>query len=91
MGRKSNKLKQEEQKAAERLAEIQQLKKQAEEEEQALLLTTGEQIDKICDEHNLSCGLVLDRDSVMQLIHAFIYEGKEKITVKYNLYFRENE
>jgi len=91
MARKSKKLLEEEKKAAQRLAEIQELQKKAEEEEKALLKKVEEEIDKICNDNNLSCGLILDKDSVMQLIHAFIYEGKDKIVVKFNLYFRENE
>jgi hypothetical protein len=91
MPRKSKQLKQEEKAAAERLAEIQKLKALAEEEDARTLKEVAADIDKLCENHNLSCGLILDKDSVMQLIHAFIYEGKEKITVKYNLYFKETE
>ena len=88
MARKSKIVLSELKKAQERLKEIEALRIKSEEEEKATIDETFKQIDSICKQEDLFCGVILTAQDVAKIVELAI-QSKESIKIKYNLYFNE--
>ena len=86
--RKKTELKKEVEKAVERLKEIETLVKEAEIEETERLESVRQQIHKICEANGLYCGLVLDSESLANIV-KFAIDNKENTKIPFNLYFND--
>lgn len=88
--RKARLIQKEAKQAFEKLQELEVIAKQAQAEEEATLKTVTERIDVLCLEHGLSCGILINPDTLLEIIRQMV-EGKTNVKIKYNLFFIDNE
>ncbi len=86
--RKSQVAKNEAEKALARLKEIEELRALAEAEENAKVDAVKENIDAMCKEHGLYCGVILNAEQISQIVKLAI-ETKESVKIGYQIYFEE--
>ena len=88
MARKSKSIKKEKKEAQERLAEIERLEIEAQKEEKKKLDDATEAINKICDESNIFCGVVLSTPDLLKVVQLAI-ESEEEVSIPFRIYYKE--
>jgi hypothetical protein len=59
--------------------------KQVEQEEKEMLDEVRKQIETLCEEHELVCGIVLTKGDIVKIIELAL-QTNENITIPFNLY-----
>jgi hypothetical protein len=88
MRRKVKTLADETRKQVEKLKEIEELLKLAQQEETEKIETVTGQINELCEENNLYCGVVLTIDDLMAVIKLAIM-SKENVKIPFRIYPKE--
>jgi crotonobetainyl-CoA:carnitine CoA-transferase CaiB-like acyl-CoA transferase len=83
--KKSNLIEAEAQKALAIYQEKQAEKALAEAEEKATLEKTKEEIDRVCSENGLKCGIILTHDDALAILQIML-RTNETVEVAYRLY-----
>lgn len=74
--------------AQRRMEEIQQTMEKAREEEQKMMEQVTSQINALCEENSLYCGLILTPKDVLTIVEAAL-SAKDNIQIPFRLYFKE--
>lgn len=74
--------------AQRRMEEIQQTMEQAKAEEEKMIASVTSQIQQLCDDNSLYCGLILTPKDVLTIVEAAI-GAKDNIQIPFRLYFKE--
>jgi len=88
MARKSKKLRNEKQAAAQKLQELQRLEEEAQKEEQAIIENAKKEIDAICEKAGLFCGIILPPKELGAVVELAATTN-ENIKIGFHLYFNE--
>jgi len=88
MARKSKAVSEELKKAQEKARQIEQLLAIAEKEEAEKLENATQQINEICEESNLFCGIVLTTQDLLGVVQLAL-ESKENVTIPFRVYHKE--
>jgi hypothetical protein len=73
-----------------RLEEIKKLLEIAKQEEQDKLENATTQVQQICDENDIFCGVILTTDDLLGIIRLMI-DSKENIKIPFRIYLKEEE
>jgi crotonobetainyl-CoA:carnitine CoA-transferase CaiB-like acyl-CoA transferase len=73
-----------------KLKELEDVAKLEQEVEVELFRTTFESIDAICKPHGIFCGAVYTMEDLFEMIRLLKNTGDNTVTVKYNLYFKDD-
>lgn len=74
--------------ALEKVREVEELVQRAEQEESQLAASVSETIDRLCMDKGMFCGVILTLQDVVNILQL-MYEKRENVKIKYNLYFEE--
>ena len=85
----AERIKKEADRALEKVKEVEELVRRAEEEDKQLIGSVAGNIDQLCSEKGLFCGVILTLEDVVSIIRLMI-EKQENVKIKYNLYFEES-
>ena len=72
----------------EQLKEIEELLKLAQEEEKEKIEDVTKQINKLCEDNNLFCGVILTTDDLISVIRMAI-QSKENVTIPFRIYVKD--
>lgn len=85
--RKSIQKQQEYEKAKVKLDSLEAEIKKYKEEEDKIISNAEKKIKKICEKDNLFCGIIVNKDILLQLIDMAL-DTKENILVPFKIYFK---
>jgi hypothetical protein len=90
MKRKVKTLAEETRKQVEKLKEIEELLKLAQQEETEKIESVTSQINVLCEENNLFCGVILSVDDLLAVVKMAI-QSKERIEIPFRIYPKDDE
>ena len=64
--------------------------KTAADQDKELIEKVSKQIEDLCEEHGLFCGMFLGVEDLTQ-ITKLMFESKENVYIKFHLYFKDKE
>jgi hypothetical protein len=88
MARKLKTINQEKLEAQKRLGEIERLELEAQQEEINIVETVTNNINAVCKDNNLFCGVILTHEDLISVIQLALKSG-EQIKIPFRLYFNE--
>ena len=91
MSRKSRNLKRQKLEAAKKLQELELLEKEAQKEESDIREKAKAEIEVICKEAGLFCGIVLSPEHLANVVQLAATTTDTTVSLPFNLYFKEEE
>jgi hypothetical protein len=88
MARKLKTINQEKLDAQKKLAEIERLELEAQQEEANIRETVTNNINAVCKDNNLFCGVILKHEDLLAVLQIALKSG-EQVEIPFGLYFNE--